>query len=142
MSTATGNSSESSAAVDVILADEQGPAAPPRSNGELVFEEPWESRAFGAAIAMARSGNYEWDTFREHLISEIGEWEDRNPIDSAGEGGETWRYYERWLSALERLLIDRDILSAEEVDERAARVAQEAAHEHDHDHDHEGPEDR
>ncbi|MFD9651474.1 hypothetical protein [Streptomyces mirabilis] len=26
--------------------DIEGPAAPPRSNGELVFAEPWESRAF------------------------------------------------------------------------------------------------
>ena len=27
--------------------DVDGPAAPPRSNGELVFAEPWEGRAFG-----------------------------------------------------------------------------------------------
>jgi hypothetical protein len=27
----------------------EGPAAPPRSNGELVFAAPWESRAFGLA---------------------------------------------------------------------------------------------
>ena len=33
-----------------------GPAAPPRSNGELVFAEPWESRAFGVAVALARRG--------------------------------------------------------------------------------------
>ncbi|MFF3919955.1 hypothetical protein ACFYZB_42375 [Streptomyces sp. NPDC001852] len=29
--------------------DTEGPAAPPRSNGELLFAEPWESRACGMA---------------------------------------------------------------------------------------------
>jgi hypothetical protein len=32
--------------------DIEGPVAPPRSNGELVFAEPWESRAFAAALAL------------------------------------------------------------------------------------------
>ena len=30
--------------------DLAGPAAPPRDNGELVFAQPWESRAFGMAV--------------------------------------------------------------------------------------------
>ena len=29
--------------------DAHGPLAPPRRNGELVFEAPWETRAFGLA---------------------------------------------------------------------------------------------
>ena len=36
--------------------DIEGPAAPPRSNGELVFAEPWESRAFGMAVSPVRGG--------------------------------------------------------------------------------------
>ena len=36
----------------VLAAEAEGPAAPPRANGELVFEAPWESRAFGIAIAL------------------------------------------------------------------------------------------
>ena len=34
------------------LLDSSGPAAPPRDNGELVFAAPWESRAFGLALAL------------------------------------------------------------------------------------------
>ena len=30
--------------------DAEGPAAPPRSNGELVFEAPWEARLFGVTM--------------------------------------------------------------------------------------------
>ena len=33
-----------------------GHDGPPRANGELVFEAPWESRAFGVAVALHESG--------------------------------------------------------------------------------------
>ena len=36
--------------------DSDGPAAPPRRNGELAFEAPWESRLFGVTMALVRSG--------------------------------------------------------------------------------------
>ena len=38
------------------LAADGGAAAPPRSNGELVFEAPWESRSFGMAVALSEPG--------------------------------------------------------------------------------------
>jgi hypothetical protein len=34
------------------LLDSVGPATPPRDNGELVFAAPWESQAFGLALAL------------------------------------------------------------------------------------------
>ena len=30
--------------------DTEGPAAPPRANGELVFTAPWQSRIFGTTM--------------------------------------------------------------------------------------------
>ena len=49
----------------------EGPEAPPRRNGELVFEAPWESRAFGMAVALCEQGLFEWEEFRRCLIAEI-----------------------------------------------------------------------
>jgi nitrile hydratase accessory protein len=92
----------------------------PRRNGELVFEEPWQSRAFGMVVALHRQGLYDWDDFRDRLVAEIGRRED-------DDGG---RYYERWLAAFERLLAERGVLDAEDV---AARARQLAAHD-DHHH--------
>jgi nitrile hydratase accessory protein len=115
----------------------------PRANGELVFEQPWESRAFGLAAALADQGLFTWKDFQSSLIAEVSA-DDSQP-------GE-YRYYERWLGALERLLLERGVVSAADIDDRADVLCHRPAghdhrdgehhkhdhdHEHDHDHDHE-----
>ena len=51
-----------------------GPALPlPRRNGELVFAEPWESRAFGLAMTLNAGGVFDWEEFRQHLIRAVAE---------------------------------------------------------------------
>ena len=74
---------------------------PPRQNGELVFREPWEARAFGLAVALAETEVLSWDFFRKNLIVEVAARE-RSLKDS----GEAWSYYESWLVALESSVID------------------------------------
>lgn len=64
----------------------------PRRNGELVFDAPWESRAFGLAAAYLETSGRSWDTFRPHLIAAIGELPAATP------------YYEAWVTALDRLI--------------------------------------
>ena len=105
--------------------DETGPAAPPRQNGELVFEAPWESRAFGMAVALHRRGLFEWKEFQSELIAEIGAWEAAHP------DGEGWSYYSRWLAALQRVLDLKDLCPTSELEERATELA---ARPHGHDH--------
>ncbi len=89
----------------------EGDAALPRRNGELVFEAPWQSRAFGMAVALHEGGAFTWDRFRERLVSEIA---------SAPEGA---GYYQSWLSALERLVAEESILDPAEVERRRAEFA-------------------
>lgn len=107
------------------LLDSAGPAAPPRDNGELVFAAPWESRAFGLALALNDVGCIGWEDFRQSLIREIGDWEAAHP------SREGWSYYECWLRALERLLTARGLVSAGEV---RARLDDLAARPPGHDH--------
>ena len=110
--------------------DIEGPAAPPRLNGELVFEAPWEGRSFAMAMALVEDGCFSWDDFRDHLIAAVQRWES----DPAGE----YRYYERWQEALESITAERGIVAATDVDALAAAyAARPAGHDHDHgDHDH------
>jgi nitrile hydratase accessory protein len=106
-----------------------GPAAPPRSNGELVFAEPWESRAFGMAVALHAAGAFPWDRFQAALIARIGAWERTQAP------GERWSYYRCWLAALEDVLAAAGTVSAAEVDARAeALAARPAGHDHAHPH--------
>jgi nitrile hydratase accessory protein len=117
--------------------DVDGPGAPPRSNGELVFSAPWESRAFGLAMALADAGVIEWETFRQALIAQIAAFEAAHP------DGEGWSYYACWLAALESVLaggvLTEDDVRAR-VDELAARPAghdhDDGDHAHPHHHDH------
>jgi nitrile hydratase accessory protein len=108
--------------------DVDGPAAPPRSNGELVFVAPWESRAFGLALTLHAAGRFDWEDFRLQLIAVIADWERDHPAD------EEWSYYRCWLTALERVLVEQGLVADGEVE---ARTVAFAARPHGHDHGHE-----
>jgi len=98
-----------------------GVAAPPRKNGELVFDAPWESRAFGMAVALHGEGAFAWEEFSDLLAAEIAAAEGSAstervlPVASDVEA----TYYERWLASLEKLLITKGVLSSEELEARA-----------------------
>jgi len=97
----------------------------PRSNGELLFESPWQSRMFGAAVALRRRGALDFEEFRAELIEEIETWQrSHHPADEA------WAYYERWQAALERVLAARGLVATTEVDARAAALARAWSHGH------------
>ena len=108
-----------------VTLDVDGPAAPPRANGELVFAAPWESRAFGLALALNEAGLIEWDDFRQALIREIGDWEAAHP------SGAGWSYYECWLRALERTAGAKGLVDPRALADRAAMLAaRPAGHDH------------
>ena len=96
-------------ASDSLVANMDGPAAVPRKNGELVFEEPWEGRVFGMAVALHNHRLYGWEEFQRQLIAQIAQAEAR---------GEDSRYYERWLASFERLLKDKGLVTPEELEDR------------------------
>jgi nitrile hydratase accessory protein len=107
-----------------------GVEALPRSNGELVFAEPWQARAFGVAIGLIQEQGLDWEEFRRRLIDEITAWEREHHDRST----EAYEYYERWLAALERLVLETGMVSSEEIEAEVLHVA--AADDHDHGHDH------
>jgi nitrile hydratase accessory protein len=115
--------------------DLEGPGAPPRRNGELAFEAPWESRLFGVTLALCEAGRFEWEEFRRLLIEEIAR------DDAAGAPG-GYRYYAHWQAAFERLLAAKGLCAGAELEARVRALAERPAghdHRHDehHDHDHE-----
>lgn len=104
----------------------EGEVALPRSNGELVFEAPWEGRAFGLAVALNEQGVYPWRSFRDALVNRIA-------ADEEAAAGTT--YYERWLASLEALLLQQGLVTQEELEARTAEYAS-GARDDDWDPDH------
>ncbi len=92
-------------AVDRTIANLEGTAALPRKNGELVFQAPWEGRAFGLAVVLNEKGAYPWNAFRTRLVEQV-----------ANGGGD---YYENWLKALETLLFERGLITRDDLSRRA-----------------------
>ena len=123
--------------------DIEGPAAPPRSNGELVFAAPWESRAFGLAMALHDGGLFEWESFRLQLIAAVARAEASlvlvaDPGDTPGPpGGGEFSYYRCWLEALQTLLDLEGLVDLAAVEDRTAELAcRPAGHDHEHEHSH------
>lgn len=110
--------------IDERIARMDEPVALPRKNGELVFEAPWEARAFGLAVALNESGLYPWRDFSQGLATEIA---------TAEQKGTSSSYYERWLASLEKLVIARGLTTREELN---AWTAKQALNEHDDHHHH------
>lgn len=89
--------------------------APPGPGDDApTFEAPWQARAFALAVALTDEREAEtltWEEFQSRLVAEVdADHEDGDP--------ETV-YYRQWLAALERLLVERDVLDPGEL---AARI--------------------
>ena len=68
---------------DGQISEMGGSEALPRKNGELVFEMPWESRAFGLAVSLSDAGVVEWPEFREALVAAIEVTEEEPEVDTS-----------------------------------------------------------
>lgn len=117
---------------------DDGPAAPPRVNGELVFDAPWQSRAFGIAAALAEQQRLSWSGFQAALINQVA------TRDSSGaDTGDPSVYWGCWVDALGVAVGDSAGIGAEAITARANEfAARPAGHDHDHhdhDHDHSHP---
>jgi nitrile hydratase accessory protein len=88
--------------VDAAVTAMTGAAAPPRRNGELVFDAPWQGRAFGMALAAVERLGLPWIAFQQRLIAAIAAQPEAP-------------YYDCWVAALEKLLLDYGVLTADEM---------------------------
>ena len=91
--------------------------APPRRNAQILFRREWEGRVFGIALALSKQGHFEWEDFRQQLIASISEWEGEHAKDDP-----SWDYYQRWLIALERVLVDKNLVSTHEIKKRIGEI--------------------
>ena len=85
------------AAIPSIPHDAEGP----------VFREPWEAQAFAMALALHERRLFTWPEWAATLADEIKRAQAAGDPDT----GET--YYRHWLAALERLVAEKGVTSAQ-----------------------------
>jgi nitrile hydratase accessory protein len=75
----------------------------PRDQGGPVFAEPWQATAFALAVRLSVRGCFAWQEWGEALSQELKADELRGgPADGSP-------YYDCWLTALERLVIEKGL---------------------------------
>jgi nitrile hydratase accessory protein len=84
----------------------------PRDEGGPVFAEPWQAQAFALAVKLSEQGHFTWKEWAAALADELKAAEDRGDADDGTQ------YYEHWLSALERLVVEKGLTDREAMRER------------------------
>jgi nitrile hydratase accessory protein len=82
------------------------PGIPSDADGP-VFREPWEAQAFAMALALHARGLFTWPEWAATLGAEIKRAQAAGDPDT----GET--YYRHWLAALERIVAEKGVTSAQ-----------------------------
>jgi nitrile hydratase accessory protein len=102
-----------------------GPPQVPPTAGDgdgPTFDRPWQARAFALAVALSRARGGEWDPFQTRLVEEVARGD--GDVSGTGEpdppdGG----YYDRWLDALERLVVEEGFATESQLRTRAGEFA-------------------
>ena len=84
----------------------------PRDASGPVFAEPWQAQAFALAVKLSEQGHFTWKEWAAALADELKAAADR------GEPDDGTHYYEHWLAALERLVVDKGLTDRQAMRER------------------------
>jgi nitrile hydratase accessory protein len=84
----------------------------PRDERGPVFAEPWQAQAFALAVRLRAQGHFTWTEWCAALNRQI------TSAQAAGDPDLGDTYYEHWLAALESLVVEKGLSSAQELGAR------------------------
>lgn len=84
----------------------------PRDAEGPVFKAPWEAQAFAMAVALHERGAFTWKEWAATLAEVIAEVRGRGEVDDGSE------YYRHWMTALERLVARKGLVTDALLDRR------------------------
>ena len=76
---------------------------------QQVFAEPWEAHAFAIVVKLSEKGLFKWSDWTNTLAEEIKEAKEQGNPDFGN------NYYKFWLSALETMLLEKNILKKSDL---------------------------
>ena len=106
----------------------------PRDGQGPVFAEPWQAQAFAIVVELTDRGVLTREEWAERLGAVLAAAEAR------GETNTGERYYDHWLSALEGLILDKQLAAVDELAREGQEIRANDHHNREHQlhggHDH------
>lgn len=93
----------------------------PRDVEGVVFNAPWEAKAFAMVVLMHQRGFFAWPEWVAALTAEITQDRDQ-PIHAP--------YYELWLTAAEKLMQSKGLISTAELAQEREEIVSGIPHIH------------
>lgn len=84
----------------------------PRDSAGPVFHAPWEAQAFAMMLSLHTSGIFTWIEWAAALAAEL------EAAAARGEPDDGSHYYEHWLAALEKLVAAKNVVAAQDLEQR------------------------
>lgn len=77
-----------------------------------VFKAPWEAQAFAMMLSLHGAGIFTWKEWAAALAAELAD------AAAHGQPDDGSHYYEHWLAALEKLVVEKNIARAQDIEQR------------------------
>lgn len=103
----------------------------PRDDDGPVFAEPWQAQAFAVVVELTEAGTITREEWAERLGAVLKEAEERGEYDTGK------RYYDHWLIALERVVVDKDLAGTDELAKEGENIRENDHHNREHQLGHE-----
>ena len=94
----------------------------PRDESGPVFSEPWQAQAFAVVVGLTEAGKISPREWADRLGAVLKEAEAR------GEYGTGRHYYDHWLTALERLAVEKNLTDWDELEHEGETIREDDHH--------------
>ena len=88
----------------------------PRDEAGPVFAEPWQAQAFAVVVELTEAGTITREEWADRLGAVLKEAEARGEYDTGQ------RYYDHWLTALERIVVDKNLAAWEDLTQEGETI--------------------
>jgi len=78
----------------------------PRDDDGPVFAEPWQAEVFALAVRLSAQGHFTWSEWAAVLAVEL------RGATLRGDHDDGSNYYQYWLAALERIVVEKGLFDA------------------------------
>jgi len=103
----------------------------PRDDNGPVFAEPWQAQAFAVVVELIESEKLTRTEWADRLGAVLQAAEDDGQYDAGV------RYYDHWLTALEQLIVEKDLAEWQDLASEKETIRKSDHHRREHQRDHE-----